>query len=144
MTGCLTGRGIVSLQCLLFDMKLAMHKPGLVTAPPTGQSEKISVTNTSCISDVPLCAVLDQFCIWFCLFCVPLSVLVASSPKLVQTQTKTKPHTYNYWILFSRKALTVLLAKTPDRKWVITLAKLLHIDTRFLFVSTPHRTSCTF
>ncbi len=48
----------------------SLHKPGLVTAPPTGQSTKVSVANTSCISDVPLCAVLDQFCICFFLFCV--------------------------------------------------------------------------
>lgn len=118
----------------------SLYKPSLVTAPPVGQSAKVSVAKTSCISEVPLCAILDLFCIWFCLFrfssfSVGWIVIKIGSG---QTQTKTKPHKYNYWILFSRKALTVLLAKTPNRKWVITLAKLLRIDTQFFFVSTPH------
>ncbi len=59
---------LCSVCCLIWNCYESLHKPGLVTAPPTGQSAKVSVVNTSCISEVPLCAVLDQFCIWFCLF----------------------------------------------------------------------------
>ncbi len=88
----------------------------------------------------PTLCYFGPVCIWFCLFrfssfSVGWIVIKIGSG---QTQTKTKPHKYNYWILFSRKALTVLLAKTPNRKWVITLAKLLLIDAQFFFVSTPH------
>lgn len=122
----------------------SLHKPSLVTAPPIGQCAK--VLNTSCISKVPLCAILDQFCIWFCLFRFSSFSVGCIFTKIGsgQTQTQTKPHKYNYWILFSRKALTVLLAKTPNRKWPWQSFCLL---TRGFSVYQRHialRTSCTF